>query len=214
MFADRGEVAVADRADPAVDRAVGREGLAEFVGDEAGGGELRIDFVQPIRHDPIGGRPVVVVGIGDGKGRVEDAAGGVNRVARAPGFRAAGGRGEARRQVVQVLRDEGDRQGRGEGARQLPAKGVLHARPDHEDRLPESCLGGVGQRIVEQPLPVRAHRLQLLGAAIAAAETGGEEEQGGSHGRATVVPASGIGKDRLRRRWADPIDVASGSGSG
>ena len=126
---------------------------------------------------------VVVVGVDDGKGLVQDVAAGQHRLAGAPGFGAACGQGGARRQVVQRLVGVGHLHAQA-GADLLDAvaddlaERLLNVAADDKDDLVKAGLDGVVDGVVHQDLAVGAHRRQLLdAAAVAGADAGRHNDQ-------------------------------------
>ena len=123
-------------------------------------------------------RPVEIVGVDDGKGRVDVRRGGQRRVARAPGLHPLLRHGEALRQLrVQSLIGQFHFQPlhRMQGG----AEGLGVGRVDDANRPSEARPGRVEQGIVHDDPTVAVHRVDLLQAAVPAAQARGHDHQDG-----------------------------------
>ena len=165
-------------ADAAGDAAVLGDGVPEQVAHHAVvvdlavgvGGEVIVDDLERLRA-------VVVIGIDDGEGAVDEGLCGQHRVAGTPGLHAALGDGVALGQLIQLL--EGVLHVHHPG--HAVANGSFESRfdlvlDDEDDRL-EACAAGVVERIIHDDLTVRPHRVDLLHAAVAAAHAGSHDHQ-------------------------------------
>ena len=124
------------------------------------------------------GRAIVVVGVDDRKRRVDGFGRRQDRVRGAPRLDAPFGHGKARGQLVQRLVGVAHGQPGGFGARAHAfAERLVDLRLDDEhDRL-EPGAARVKKAVIQDGLAVRAHRVDLLEPAVAAAHPGGHHDQ-------------------------------------
>ena len=151
-------------------QAVAHHGILEAVRPVPVVGEVVVD-------DTEGLRAVVVVGIDDRKGPVDELPGGQHRVGSAPGLLPAQGDAVSPGKALQLLE--------GVGRVHAPADARAHQLPevrlqfpvDDKDNLLESGPPGIVDGVVDNALSVSAHGVHLLEAAVAAAHAGSQDDQ-------------------------------------
>ena len=147
---------------------------------------------QVVVDHPEGLGAVVVVRVDDGKGPVDQLPGAEHRLPGAKGLGPAFRHGVGGGQVLQRL------------------EGVLHLHqvgqpvPDHlpevglvlladdEDHLFKTGAPGVVDRVVDDDLPARAHGVELLHSAVAAAHPGSQHDQYGFVHKSVLLCLQGI----------------------
>ena len=133
--------------------------------------EILID--QP-KADPA----IVVVGVDDGKGRVNHVGGRENGMGGAPGLGAALGNGVALGQQIQLLIGVAHRKSGPLGPRaHAGLEGVLNGVLNNEYHRLKSRAAGVIQAVIQDRLAAGAHGLNLFQPAKAAAHPGGHDHQ-------------------------------------
>ena len=150
---------------------------------------VRHGFVQPVAHHAVavrvggvgqklvnglvGGAAIVVVGVDHGEGGIPHGLSGADhRMAGAEGLHPAFGDGVAFRQLFQLLIGVADFHGAlgqplAHGGHEVLPDGLL----DEDHCRAEACLVGVIKGVVQNGLPMGAHRVDLLQAAIPAAHS-------------------------------------------
>ena len=136
------------------------------------GGEVVVDL-------PEGLGTVVVVGVDDREGPVDEAAGAEHRLPGAEGLGPPFGHGVGGGQVVQRLEGVFHLHQAGQPVPDHRAEIGLVLPADDEDDLLKAGAPGVVDGIVDDDLPARAHRVELLHAAVAAAHPGSQYDQYG-----------------------------------
>ena len=170
-------------ADSAGDGAVFGKRVLEREADHRVVGRAHVEVLQVTAEDRVGVLAVEVVGVDDGEGCVDGLAGAEDGVRRAPRLLASGRHGVSGRQLVDGLEGEADVDAAGELRGDTFAEILFEIRADDEDHLAEAGAQGVEDGIIEDGLAGRAHRVDLLQAAVTAAHAGGEDEEGGFHVR-------------------------------
>lgn len=178
-FFDVEEVAVGIHfADTARDATIGGEGAIDAIADHAIGIGFVGGAVEVVCEDAEAVGAIVVIGIGDGKGGIEEGARGECGMTGAPGLGASGGRGEAMGEVFEgldgIVEDD---------ATSFPAiaDDAAHIGFEvgarDEDDLIEACGEGIADGVVEDELSVGSDGVHLFESAIAGAHTGGENDE-------------------------------------
>ena len=172
-------LAVGD-ADAPGDAAVVRHGLAQLVAHHVViVGVLILRVAEGVVNHPVGGGAVIVVGVDDRKGRVADGlTGAQNRVAGAPWLGASLRDGVAGGDIVQLLIGVTDLHGAffqslADGLHEVLADGFL----DDDNGGIETGFVGVIKGIVQNRFALTSHRVDLLQSAVAAAHTGGHNDE-------------------------------------
>ena len=184
LLLDAGEPAGGvNLADAAGDGTMLRERVAEAEADHGEFGSARVGDVEELGEAAERVGAVEIVGVDDGEGAIHDTTGAPDGVASAPGFFATRRRGEPGGQVVGLLEGVADFEARvgGVARSDAGAERFLEVAADYEDDLGKAGLAGVTDGIVEDGLAVRAERVHLLEAAVAAAQAGGEDDESGGH---------------------------------
>ena len=168
-------------ADAAGDVSVLGDGVAQEVADH---GELIAAVAVRVALEVLVYLPealgaVVVVGVDDGEGAVDYVAGGEDGVAGAPGLDAAVGDRIAGRQVVELLVGVLDVYELGEPVAYGLVEGLLYLVLDDEHDGVEAGALGVVDGVVDDELAVAAHGVYLLETAVAAAHSGGHDDEPG-----------------------------------
>ena len=176
-----GEVTLAvGDADAASHAAVIRHGLAQLVAHHVVVvGVSILGVAEGVIDHAEGGGAVIVVGVDDRKGRVANGLPGAqHRVAGAPGLGASLGDGVAGGDVVQLLIGVADLHGAflqplADGLHEVLADGFL----DDDNSGIETGFVGVIKGIVQNRFALTSHRVDLLQSAVAAAHTGGHDDE-------------------------------------
>ena len=132
---------------------------------------------QVIVHHPEGLGAVVVVGVDDRERTVDEVLCCQHGVAGAPGLDAPLRDGKACGQFVQLLEGVFHVHSLGHAVADGGLERRLDLMLDDEDHRLKACAAGVVERIVHDDLAVRAHRVDLLHAAVAAAHAGRHDHQ-------------------------------------
>ena len=167
-------------ADAAAHAAVGADGVAQQKAHHRPGIARAVAVgAQEIIDEPEAFGAVVIVGVDDRKGRIAD---GLlcrqDRVGRAPGLDAALRHREAFGQFFKLLVGIAHVEPGAAGA--LPYRrleSVLDLVLDDKDHRLKPGAAGVVQAVIQNCLPRRSHRVDLLQAAVAAAHTGRHNDQ-------------------------------------
>ena len=165
-------------ADAAGHAAVFGDGILQQIADHAViihgavrvGGEVIVDDLEGLRA-------VVVVRIDDRKGAVNEVLGRQHRVAGAPRLDPALRDGKARGQLVELLEGVLHLHDLGHPVADGGLEGLLDLMLDDEDHGLEPGAAGIVEGIIHDDLPVRAHRVDLLHAAVPAAHTSRHDHQ-------------------------------------
>ena len=167
-------------ADAARHAAVIRHGFAQLVAHHVVVIGVRIlGVAEGVVNHPIGGGAVIVVGIDDREGGVADGLPGAqHRVAGAPGLGASLRDGVAGGDIVQLLIGVTDLHGAffqplADGFHEVLADGFL----DDDNSGIETGFVGVIKGIVQNRFALTSHRVDLFQSAVAAAHTGGHDDE-------------------------------------
>ena len=174
-------------ADAAVDRAVIRKRVFQRITHHRHRIRIACLLDQKIRCAGIGIATVEVVGIDHRKRLFHRIACGTNRMGGAPRFFAAFGHGESGGQVAEFLKDIVDLNFIGKPRADSLLEGLCEILADDEDHAAEARADGIEDRIVEHGFTMRAHRVHLFEATVAAAHSGGEDEESWFHESASCA---------------------------
>ena len=134
---------------------------------------------QVIIHHPEGLRAVIIIGIDDRKGAVDEVLCSQNGVAGAPWLDTALRHGKACGQFVQLLEGVFHLHCLGHPLADGCFKGVLDLMLDDKDHRLKACAAGIVKGIVHDDLTIGAHRVDLLHAAVTAAHASRHDHQNG-----------------------------------
>ena len=132
---------------------------------------------QVIIHHPEGLRAVIIIGIDDRKGAVDEILCSQNGVAGAPGLDTALRHGKACGQLVQLLEGVFHLHRLGHPLADGRFEGVLDLMLDDKDHRLKACAAGIVKGIVHDDLTIGAHRVDLLHAAVTAAHASRHDHQ-------------------------------------
>ena len=132
---------------------------------------------QVIIHHPEGLRAVIIIGIDDCKGAVDEVLCSQNGVAGAPWLDTALRHGEACGQLIQLLECVVHVHHFGHAVADGLFEGLLDLVLDDEDHGLKACTAGIVEGIIHDDLPVGAYRVDLLHAAVTAAHASRHDHQ-------------------------------------
>ena len=172
--------ALVGHADAAADTAIGADRVAQQEADHGPGVAVPVGVGAQVVVDELEAlRAVVVVGVDDRKRRVADGLlGHENGMGGAPGLDAALRHGKALGQLFQLLVGVADLEpgAHGTGTDGL-FKRLLDLVLDDKDDGLEPGAAGIVQAVVEDGLAGRADGVDLFESAVAAAHTGGHDNE-------------------------------------
>ena len=132
---------------------------------------------QVIVEKLVGALTVEIIGVNDGKGLVDNVTSHEYGMACSPGLGAFGRNAESVRDVVQLLEHVVDVGPVLELLSDRGAEGLLDVAANDKNDLAEANPQGVIDRVVDNNLAPRTHGVDLLEAAITAANTGGKDNK-------------------------------------
>ena len=124
-----------------------------------------------------GAGAVVIIGVDDGEGRVNQPGAAQHGMAGAPGLHTALGHGEGRRKHIDLLEGVAHLHGLLNGGGNETLEVRLNLMLDQENDPLEACAVRVEQAVMQDGLPAGAHGIHLLQPTVAAAHARSHDQQ-------------------------------------